>query len=128
MQAVCRGLGWLLLLTLLLAQVWGLYLLVPSEGEPFFVGQDKVAHALLFGVPFALALLLGAWPVSLGILLHAVLSEPLQGLLTSTRTPDAWDTLADLVGIALAGALVMLVRRRGEGSAVAEPDAVRVAP
>lgn len=128
MRAVCRGLGWLLLLTLLVAQVWGLYLLVPSAGEPLFTGQDKVAHALLFGTPFALALLLGARAVRLGILLHAVVSEPLQGLLTSTRTADPWDTAADLVGIALAGLLVVLVRRRGEASAVTEPDAVGVAP
>ncbi|WP_237565587.1 VanZ family protein [Ornithinimicrobium cavernae] len=124
LRGVCRGLGWLLLLTLLLAQVWALYLLVPSPGDPLFPGQDKVGHALLFGVPLALSLALGSRPVSLGILLHALASEPLQGLLTSTRTPDAWDTVADLAGIALAVLVVELARRRRPVSRVAEPDTV----
>lgn len=116
-MTVCRGLGWLLLLTLLAAQVWGLYLLTPGAGEPYFQGQDKVAHALLFGVPTALAFLLGARLVVLGILLHAVVSEPLQGLLTTTRTADVWDLVADLVGIGLAVALVLVLRARRPAAA-----------
>lgn len=95
---------------LLLAQVWVLYLLVPGEGEPYFAHQDKVGHLLLFGVPFALALLLRSRPVAFGILAHALASEPLQWLLT-TRTVDAWDTVANLVGIGLTTLLVLLVRR-----------------
>ena len=95
-------LGWVLLLTLLLTQVWALYLLVPGEGEPFFPGQDKVGHVLLFGAPFAVALLLRARVVAVLIVAHALASEPLQGLLTATRMVDVWDLVADLVGIALA--------------------------
>lgn len=107
-----RWLLWLLLLGLLAAQVWGLYLLVPGEGDPFFAGQDKVAHALLFGMPFGLALWLGSRPMAGLILLHALVSEPLQGLVTTTRTADAWDLLADLAGIGVASAVVLVLRAR----------------
>lgn len=127
-RAVCRGLAWLLLLALILGQVWGLYLLVPGTGDPLVPGQDKIAHAVLFGLPFALALVLGTRAVSLGILVHALASEPLQGLLTSTRTPDGWDTVADLTGIALAAALVVLVRSSRAAPAVARTEPARVAP
>ncbi len=111
-REVCRPLAWVLLLALLVAQVWALYLLVPSGGDPLVPGQDKVGHAILFGAPFGLALLLGARAVALGILAHAVLSEPLQALLTSARTPDGWDTAADLTGIALATVVVWMVTDR----------------
>lgn len=121
-QGIWPGLGWLLLVLLLLAQVWVLYLLVPGEGEPYVAHQDKVGHLLLFGVPFALALLLTR-PVALGILAHALASEPLQWLLT-TRTVDAWDTVANLVGIGLAALLVVLVRRVPGRDTVPEPAAV----
>lgn len=127
-QAVCRGLGWPLLLTLLLVQVWALYLVVPGPGDPWISGQDKLAHAVLFGLPFALALLLGSRWASVGILAHAVLSEPLQGLLTSTRTADPWDTVADLTGIAIAAAVVELVRRRARTAPSTRHDTARVAP
>lgn len=109
---VWRGLLWLLLLALLAGQLWGLYLLVPGEGEPLLPAQDKVAHALLFGMPFGLALWLGTRPVAVLVLAHAVVSEPLQGLLTTTRVADGWDLLADLVGIGVAGGVVLLVWAR----------------
>lgn len=126
MPGVGRVLGWLLLLGLLGAQVWGLYLLVPGTGEPYFTGQDKVAHALLFGLPFGLALVLRATPVALAIVAHALASEPLQALLTGTRTADLWDTVADLAGIALAGALVLLVRHRVTRSTMHAPESAGV--
>lgn len=113
---VWRTLGWAVLLALLVGQVWGLYLMVPGSGEPYVEGQDKVAHVVLFGVPTGLALLLGARLVALGILLHALVSEPLQALLTTSRSADVWDLVADLVGIALAVGVVLLFRatqRRG---------------
>lgn len=108
---LAQGLAWLLLGLLLAAQIWVLYLLVPGAGDPYFAHQDKVGHALLFGMPFALALLLGSRPAALGILLHALLSEPLQDLLTTTRTVDVWDTGANLAGMALAALVITLVRR-----------------
>lgn len=110
--AVCRALAWALLLALLAAQVWGLYLLVPGPGEPLLDGQDKVAHAVLFGVPTGLALLLRARLVVVAIVVHALVSEPLQAWLTATRAADVWDLVADLVGIAVAVGLVLVLRAR----------------
>lgn len=126
MPGVARVLAWLLLVGLLGMQAWGLYLLVPGTGEPYFVGQDKVAHALLFGLPFGLALLLRATPVALAVVAHALVSEPLQGLLTATRTTDPWDAVADLTGIALAGGLVLLVRHRATRAAPQAPESAGV--
>lgn len=103
---------WLLLVVLLVAQVWALYLLVPGVGEPLVPGQDKVGHAVIFGLPFALALLLRAWPVTLGLFVHAVVSEPLQGLLTASRIADPWDLVADLIGMVLATLAVRLIVKR----------------
>jgi len=118
--------AWLLLVALLAAQVWVLYLLVPGEGEPYFAHQDKVGHALLFGVPFALALLLRSRPAALGLLLHALASEPLQAMVTTTRMVDPWDTAANLVGIVGAALAVGLLRRASTRSASGEPEAVGV--
>ena len=103
---------WLVMIVLLLVQVVSLYAETPGAGEPLVPGQDKFGHVFLFGIPFAVALVLRSRPVSLGILAHAVVSEPLQGLLTTTRTVDVWDLIADLVGIGLAVAGVWWVRRR----------------
>lgn len=110
---VWRVLGWAVALTLLLVQVWGLYVFTPGEGEPFFAGQDKVLHAILFGAPFALAILLRSRVLALIIVAHALISEPLQGILTPTRTVDAWDLVADLVGIALGLPLARALRGAG---------------
>lgn len=102
---------WLVMIVLLLVQVVALYAEAPGEGEPFVPGQDKFGHVFLFGIPFAVALVLRSRPVALGILAHALVSEPLQGLLTTTRTVDVWDLVADLVGIGLAVVGVWWVRR-----------------
>lgn len=127
LSAVCRALGWVVLVALLAGQVWSLYLLVPGPGEPLFSGQDKVGHAVLFGAPAALALLLGARWVVVGVVLHALVSEPLQALLTTTRTPDGWDLVADLVGIALAAGAVAAIRARRTAPA-RRPDLTEPAP
>lgn len=91
-------------------QVWGLYTpVVPGPaGVP---GLDKVAHALAFGVPAAVAWWLGARWVVVLLVVHALASEPLQHYLVPGRTLDWWDTVADLVGIALGVSLVAAVRR-----------------
>lgn len=107
-----RGLLWLLLVALLGLQVWGLYLYVPGVGEPVLTGQDKLAHGLLFGLPAAVAALLGSAPALLVLTCHALLSEPLQAALTTTRSADPWDLVADLIGIALAVGVVWSVRSR----------------
>lgn len=86
---------------------------VDAGGVP---GLDKVAHAAVFaaaaltgrraGVP--LALLVG------GLVLHAVVSEVLQGTLLDARSADPWDAVADLAGIAigLVASHLVSIRRR----------------
>lgn len=103
---------WLLVVVLLLVQVVALYAEAPGEGQPLVPGQDKVAHVFLFGIPFAVALVLRSRTLVIGMLAHALVSEPLQGLVTTTRTVDAWDLVADLFGMALAVVAVWWVRRR----------------
>ena len=80
-------------------------------GPEQFSGLDKLAHLTAFGVPAGLAWLLGArWLIPL-MVLHALISEPLQGWLSPLRSPDPLDALADLVGIALGvGAAVWVTR------------------
>lgn len=121
-----RGLAWLLLTVLLVAQVWALYLVVPGEGEPFVPHQDKLGHAVLFGAPFALALVLRSRVAALGLIGHALASEVLQHVFTSTRMVDPWDAVANLVGIGLAGLLVGLARRLPDRPAPREPSPVGV--
>ncbi len=93
--------GWAVLVVLFAAQAWVLYREMPPGGEGLFPGADKVAHVLLFAAP---ALLAARQRLPGGVLLvglHALASEPLQGALTLTRTPDVWDTACDLAGICL---------------------------
>ena len=82
---------------------------VPGPGG--VPGLDKVAHALLFAVPATLAWRLGARWVVVLLVLHALVSEPLQGWLSPSRRTDPWDALADLVGVGL-GVLAARAPRR----------------
>jgi hypothetical protein len=89
--------------------LWGLYR--PSEPvvTELLPGLDKLFHALGFGIPAVLAVLLfrRSWP--LGVLAaHALVSEVVQGLWIPNRTGDVTDLLADLAG--LVPALVLLRR------------------
>lgn len=108
--------GWFFLAVTLVAQVVGLY--SPAAPGPDGVpGLDKIGHLLAFGVPTALAWLLGGrWLVPV-LVLHAVVSEPLQHLLAPGRQLDWWDAVANLAGVVV-GVLVGVVaveawRRRG---------------
>lgn len=70
-------------------------------------GGDKIEHALAYFVLALGAVLLHArratlWRPALGLLAMGVLIEILQGALTTTRSADAADALADAFGI-LAG-------------------------
>lgn len=99
----------------LVLQVYGLYAPeVPGPSGP--PGSDKVAHLLGFGVPAALAWLLRARWVVVLLVVHALISEPLQGWLQASRQADVWDLVADLTGIALgvglAALLLRVLRRR----------------
>lgn len=106
-----RLLGWFLLLVTLVVQLVGLY--APSAPGPAGPpGSDKVGHLLAFAVPAALAWLLGARWLVVALVGHALVSEPIQGWVAPNRTPDPFDALADLVGVALGVALAMTVRRR----------------
>lgn len=104
-------LGWCALLLSLLVQGYGLY--APSSPGPEGVpGLDKVGHLVSFAVPAALAVLLRArWLVPV-LVLHAMVSEPLQQWLAPERRLDLWDAVADLVGIALGVWVAATVARR----------------
>jgi len=100
-----RGLGLFVFVGLLLGQVYALYLVTPGSGAalPY---ADKLAHAAMFATPAALAAAL-RWRWGLLILVvHAAISEPLQGVLTATRQVDVWDAVADLIGIVVGVAAV----------------------
>lgn len=115
---VWRGLAWAVLVGFVLLQVWGLYLAVPDQGDPLFPvppGTDKVVHAVLFAVPTFLAVVLRRPWVLGALVLHAVVAEPLQGWLTTTRVPDVWDLVANLVGVLCGVVCGVLVARRGRG-------------
>lgn len=90
--------GWALVVGLVVVQAWALYV-AGGAAEPLVPGQDKAGHGLLFGLPAALSWALqGRWAVG-ALVVHALVSEPAQALLTSTRTADVWDLVANLVGI-----------------------------
>lgn len=109
-------LGWALLVGLLVVQVWALYV-AAGVAEPLFPGQDKAGHGLVFGLPAALSWALqGRWVVA-ALVVHALVSEPAQALLTSTRTADVWDLVADLVGIGLGVWLAERLRAKLTGEA-----------
>jgi len=107
-----RG-GYLVLVALAACQVWALYLYAPGQGpNPGHV--DKLVHVALFAVPVALAVALRLrWVVTL-LVLHALVSEPLQGLLTRQREADVWDTVADGIGIVIGVAVARRFRTGGD--------------
>jgi len=81
----------------------------PDTGLP---GLDKVGHLLMFAAPAALATLLGARWVLVALVVHALVSEPLQGWVAPQREADPLDAVADLLGIAAGVALARALRRR----------------
>lgn len=100
-----HGLGLLAFVALVGFQVYALYVVTPGSGAslPY---ADKLAHAAMFATPAALAAALRwRWAI-LTLVVHAFVSEPLQGALTATRQPDAFDAVADLIGIVLGVAAV----------------------
>ncbi len=92
-------------------QIYALYVAVPN-GEEAFAYADKVMHALLFGVPALVATLMRLRWVLVVLIAHALISEPLQAWVTSTRQVDGWDTVADLLGLAVAVLAVAVARAR----------------
>jgi hypothetical protein len=113
-SASTRTAGWAVLALLLVVQVLVLYL--PSGvGEPPFRHADKLVHVAVFAAPAAVAALLAAGPWVLAVLVgHALVSEPLQGWVTTGRVADVWDAVAGLVGIVLGVLVVSVWTGRGE--------------
>jgi VanZ family protein len=92
-----------------------LSLLPPSAGSLVTVGWDKANHASGFLVLGLLGLAAHPGrtvPVAAGLLVFGVLIEVLQGM-TTWRSAEAADLLADGVGIVAACAFVALARRAG---------------
>ncbi len=88
--------------------------LVPGVGAPPFRHADKLVHVVVFALPAVLAALLDrGWALAV-LVVHAVLSEPVQAWTTDGRVADVWDTAAGVVGIVL-GVLVVRSVRRGRG-------------
>ena len=112
--------------------VWALY---RDHGPPnprWLPHADKVEHLVGFGLPCFLVLLalqlraagggrvVGNQTVALVAVLfvvHAGVSEVLQGEFYTTRTGDPYDALADVVGTALGVLGYLAVRRRIAGRA-----------
>ena len=78
-----------------------------TGGDGLFDGSDKVVHLLLFALLAATTRWrFGSGLLGLGLVAaYAVVSEVVQGALLSTRSGDAYDVVADLLG-ALLGWLV----------------------
>jgi VanZ family protein len=107
-----RGLWWLVV-PVLLVHLIALYSPGnPSMPEPPYV--DKLVHAALFGVPTWLLgrLTRRPWLIASIFAVHAVFSEVVQLLWVPGRDGDVFDTLADLVGIAIA--LLWVLRTRDD--------------
>ncbi len=108
--------------------LWGLY---RDHGPPafrWFPDADKLEHLVGFGLPCFLVLLalhvraaaagrlLGTRAVAVVVglfVLHAGVSEVIQGELYTTRSGDPYDALADVVGTTLGLGAYLLLRRRG---------------
>lgn len=85
----------------------------PDVGIPY---ADKVVHLLLFAVVACTGLRVGvpARPLVGVLVVNAVLSEVVQHAVLPQRSGDAFDTLANLAGVALgAWAAARTVRRTG---------------
>ncbi len=92
--------GLVLLVVALVVQLWSVYA-PDSPVQPSFANEDKIAHALLFGVPVAIAWASGLRPrlVTALIAAHAPVSELVQHFVLPHRSGDVWDAVADLVGV-----------------------------
>ncbi|MFC0626526.1 VanZ family protein [Kribbella deserti] len=83
----------------------------PEAGFPY---ADKVVHLLIFAAVAYLGPRAGvpAWPLFAVLAANAVISEVIQHVVLPMRSGDAFDTVADLVGVAL-GAWMVSARRVG---------------
>lgn len=106
-----RVLGWAVLAGLLAVQVWALYV-AGGTGAPLFPHADKVGHLALFALPAAVAGLLGSRAAVGLLLVHALVAEPVQAWVTVDRVTDAWDAVANVVGLAVGAGWTLRPGRR----------------
>lgn len=85
-----------------------------APGPSLFEGADKIAHAVIFGTPVLVCVLVGLRPhVALALsIAHAPTSELIQHFFLPGRSGDPWDVVADLVGISLFWLLGQWLRGR----------------
>ncbi len=100
-----RLLGFAALAALVVFQIYALYIAVPSP-EQQIPYVDKFVHIAMFATPAAVAAAMRLRWVIAALVLHAIVSEPLQAALTTYRTVDFWDMVADLLGIVMGVAAV----------------------
>jgi VanZ family protein len=108
-----------------LIQLYGLY--SPHQAGPptGIPNDDKVAHLLLFGSVAYLGLRVGVRARLLLTLLvaNAVVSEVVQHFLLPDRSGDPFDSLADLVGVAVGAWLgFRAIRRSGSDQKISGHD------
>jgi VanZ family protein len=108
-----------------LIQLYGLY--SPHQAGPptGIPNDDKVAHLLLFGSVAYLGLRVGVRARLLLALLvaNAVVSEVVQHFLLPDRSGDPFDSLADLVGVAVGAWLgFRAIRRPGSDQKISGHD------
>lgn len=113
MQRWARRAAWAAFALAIVLQLVALYWPSPPGG-PGIPGLDKLVHATIFLLPAALGVVAGIRPLWLGIALvaHAVTSELLQQLVLPERSGDAWDAVADVVGVAIGLAVGVAILRR----------------
>ncbi len=100
-----------------LSPVWDVLRPLPGPTAPDEPGFDKVVHATIFAAVTATGLLAG-WPKWFAIgfpLLHAPVSEVIQGAWISGRGAEWGDLFADWTGV-LVAVLLFGRRRRPEPS------------
>lgn len=103
--------------------LYALYVPGSGGGALPFAHADKVAHILIFGAVAGagrIAAISPRWLLAT-LLVHAVVSEVVQGLWIAGRSGDVFDTVADVVGIWLGWYVAGLVQRYLPALAVHEP-------
>ena len=111
-----RVLRWAFALAMV-GQLVVLYLPSTPAAVPQIAGLDKVVHVVIFALPVLLAVLLDArrWVIPL-LVVHAPVSELVQGYVLPHRGMDYKDVIADLAGIVIGWILgVLVVRWRSRG-------------